>query len=126
MAEFARLSSSEYPKSFNEGDENQSYNFIPPVKVQSGKLRGTQVITADDGSRIELGIISGTDNEFGIAMFDADGSKSIKIGIADRNFTVFDPDADGQSRFMAGKLPDDTYGAAGSNEGYSVEDGFED
>lgn len=74
-----------YPKRSYDGQDNQSYGFQSAGKLQTGTLRGTQLISSGDGSRIALGAIPGTD-EFGIALFDAAGKMVRKIVATNDSF----------------------------------------
>jgi hypothetical protein len=67
-------------------------------------------------------VIPETDGEFGIAFFDRDNNLIKKVtALTDY---IYDP-ATEKNVYQAGKLPDDTYGVAGANDGYDVEEGFE-
>lgn len=95
---------------------------VLPRQLSTGSMRGQQTILGADGSKIVLGLIPDTDNEFGISFFDRDGNVVKKItALTDY---IYDAST-GDNVYQAGKLPDDTYGVAGANEGFEVEEGFE-
>lgn len=110
-----------YPKRSFDGQEDQSYGFNPAYKLQTGTLRGTQTIANTDGSKITLGIIPGTNNEFGIAKFDPQGNL-ISKDIGSTRF-VYDLDTN-KNIIQDGELPDGTYGFVVAKEGFDVSEVF--
>lgn len=122
MADFAKIpGSGKYPKTINSANEDQSTGQVAPRKMQTGVTRGTWTIVGTDKSKIEIGIISGTNGQFGIAFFDENGVL-IKKMVGPTSF-VFNPDDDNHNVYQEGKLPEG-YGNAIAKEGFDVEDGF--
>lgn len=96
---------------------------IQPRQMGTGVMRGTQRIVNPDGSYITIGAIPDTSpEEFGIAFFDSEDTRIFKI--TGESMIFYDKNNDNNSVVQVGKLPDDTYGLAAANEGFSVEDGF--
>ena len=140
MAEFAKRVKNEpkYPTRTFDGQVDQSYGFTDARKLQTGTLRGSQVIANTDGSKIILGKIPGT-NDFGIAFYDATvvlisaftgveltfyhSSKNETLTLNGTTLSVNDV-VTGENRMQIGKLPDSTYGWAISATGYDVADGI--
>jgi YD repeat-containing protein len=112
---------------------------IQPRQVGTGVMRGTQRIVNTDGSYITLGAIPDTEDEFGIAYFDANGTlirkstESAEFQYDDQGNLVatstgttdFKYDAStGKNYYQNGKLPDGSYGAIFMKPNYDVEDAF--
>jgi len=122
MSDFSTIGDkSDKPETFYEGRDDNSTGVFPPYKMQTGVLRGTQTIVNRDKSKITIGIIPGTNNEFGIAIFDPDGNL-IRKWVGATGY-VYDPSSS-KNTMQDGKLPDDSYGLATANEGFDVDDGF--
>lgn len=94
---------------------------VQPRQMGTGVMRGTQMIVNTDGSYITLGEIPDGSGDFGIAFFDANDTLIFKQ-TAETQY-LYDKTT-GLNVLQTGKLPDDTYGIAGANTGYDVEDGF--
>lgn len=108
-----------YPRPSFDGQEDQSYGFLDTRKVQTGTLRGTQIIAGTDGAKIVLGLIPNT-TDFGIAFYDASGNL-VKKFVGATGY-VYNPTT-GKNVWQDGKLPDSTYGFANAADGYNVSDG---
>lgn len=67
-----------YPQATYDSQTNQSYGFVNPNQIQSGGMRGTQIITSTDGSKILLGNLPNS-TDFGIAFYDPTGNMVGKI-----------------------------------------------
>ncbi len=123
MLSFAKIESGagKYPKQIYDDKEDQSYGFNPARKLQTGVMRGTHTIVNADGSKITLGKVPGTIDEFGIAFFDADGTQIFKLTGA----TLFMYDSDtGLNNLQLGTLPDGSTGLVIAKDGYSVDEAF--
>lgn len=91
---------------------------VLPHKMISGGIPGSTVLRIGNDSGIK---ISGP--ERAIAISDLDGN-TIKLGVMENgNLGLNVVNADGKETVRFGKMPDGTWGIAGANEGYSVEDG---
>lgn len=111
---------------------------ILPRQLSTGTMRGTQnvgygtakidgsnnriTIGAPDGSTVGLGNIPNT-NPAQYGFFTQDANGKVIMTFINGRMTVYD--TTNTTRFEAGVLPNGTYGAAGSNDGFSVEDGFD-
>lgn len=94
---------------------------VLPRDVSTGVMRGTQRYSDLEGNYITIGVIPDTNGELGIAFFDRDNNLICKMtALTDY---VYNPST-GKNVYQSKKLPNDTYGVAGANEGYDVADGF--
>jgi len=94
---------------------------IRPRQMGTGAMRGQQTILNADGTKIVLGLIPDTIDEYGITFLDENGKEALRI----TGVTMFmnDPD-EGTNRLQIGKLPDGTYDVAISDTGENVADAF--
>lgn len=112
---------------------------VQPRQVASGVTRGTWRMNNADGSYITIGVIPGTNDEFGIAFFDRDNNLISKnqgttqylydtegnliyknTGETDYKYDV----TTGKNWYQSGKLPDGTYGLVMAEPGYDVSELF--
>lgn len=91
----------------NDIDNVINSNRVEPRQVATGVTRGTWRINNTDGSYITIGLIPNTDNEFGIAFFDANNDKqSVSTSLTDYKYN-----SSGINYYQCGLLPDGTSGA---------------
>lgn len=142
MAKFATISGSNenYPKDNYDGQENQSYNFQPAFKLQTGNTRGTQTVgyggakidgannrivitNPADNTSIGMGTIPGsTTNEFGFFSLDSSGNVIMKI--VNGTMYVYNPEDDFKNAVQLGLLPDTSGGIVVAKRGQNVSDAF--
>lgn len=120
MTDFASISDNQYPKEFYDSGGG-SADFLQPTKMLSGALRGSQIILGSDGSKVILGELPGTNNEFGIGFYDPNGKLIMKF--VSSTLYTYDPNSD-KNVLQFGKLPDATYGWAIARTGNNVSEGF--
>ena len=127
------------PGSGQPGDLQRSdISRILPRQLSTGSTRGTQTagygnakvdgannritVGTPDGGSIGFGAIpTTTPPEYGFFALAPSGKLSMKI--VGGTFYAYDPDT-GLNTAQFGILPNGQGGVAGSNEGFSVEDGF--
>lgn len=116
--------------------ESVDYLRVLPRQISTGSTRGTQtvgygrtkidgsnnriVIEGDEGS-VGIGTVPDDSGDIGFFTLDSEGKVAMKI--VSGTMYVYDPETR-DNTFQAGILPDGTGGAAGSNEGFEVADGF--
>ncbi len=101
--------------------ESEVASRIRPRQMGTGAMRGQQTILNADSTRIVLGLIPNTIDEYGITFLDENGKEALRI----TGTTLFmnNPD-DNTNRLQIGKLPDGTYDVAISDTGENVADAF--
>lgn len=97
--------------------DNNSAGFVTPYKLNSGVMRGTQIIQNPDGSKTTIGQI-GSSTDYGIALYDKNNNIIQKIVGATtyyydaaHNFTNF---------LQIGTLPDGSGGLVVAKPGITV------
>lgn len=94
---------------------------LRPRQIGTGAMRGQQTILNADGTKIVLGLIPDTIDDYGITFLDTQGREALRI----TGTTLFmnDPE-EGTNRLQIGELPDGTYDVAISDTGENVADAF--
>jgi hypothetical protein len=140
MLKFASMENGKgkYPRQTYDGQDNQSYNFVPANKLQTGNLRGTQGVgygsVKIDGAnnRIQIsandvltniGDISDLEDSTGIGLVTTEGNPYVILGKTNgtnstTGLSVYD-DA-GTRRLLGGEYPDGTIKIKLSRPGYDV------
>jgi hypothetical protein len=143
MAEqfFALLDNNEpkNPQASYSNDQNDSAGFMFPYKLASGIMQGNQGVgfggvqidsdnnrilikNSADGSSIGMGVIPGTQNEFGFFSLSTDGKLIMKI-VNGTKYT-YNPDDSFHNVMQDGLLPDGSGGWAVAKTGQDVQDAF--
>jgi len=89
--------------SANDIDNILNSDRVQPRQVSTGVTRGTWRINNTDGSYITIGLIPNTDDEFGIAYFDANGDRLFTIDATGFLFSFND-----ERRMKLGLKPDNS------------------
>lgn len=95
---------------------------VLPRQLSTGTLRGQLTIVGDNGEKIVLGQVPGSETETAITFLDGDDNIVSKT-TAQTDY-VYNPTT-GDVVFQSKRQPDGTYGVSGANEGFDVSEGFE-
>lgn len=117
--DFARLNKQKYPNSDYLAQEDQSAGFVDARRIQSGTIRGTLTVVNTDGSKVTIGVIPNSNNQFGLAFFDKNGTLSTKHVGATRYIYK-----NGFNIIQDGLLPDNSGGFIIVKDGINVADVF--